>query len=256
MPNSLTFLLMTQTQLARIDVHRGRKTRVKSVSRRARNPGESLATSTDAAIRLGPKKTGDVWVFSTGCWTGVVHLAADVAAALDDEELEQAVALEAETYSGISAFESRLGMKRLPEESSGEARWWVTQIAQSDWHDVDQTVGQFGGRLGGMGHAALPAFPECLLTDPSRVPQSWRLHQCFGEATISLRGNSVEGRSPRERPPRGRGWRVDDVLALGDLKTQRTRGQLLDWCEETTVAEESLAWITDQPLLDPPGDPS
>jgi Tfp pilus assembly protein PilN len=170
-----------------------------------------------------------------------------VAAALDGEELEQAIALEAETYSGISAFESRLGMKRLPEDVSGESRWWVTQIAQSDWHDVDQTVRRFGGRLGGLGHAALPALPESLLDDPSGERQAWRLHQCFGEATISLKGHSFRGQSPRNRQ-----WQVDDVIALGDLSTQRTQSQLLDWCEETATVEESLAWITDQPLRDVP----
>ena len=99
-------------------------------------------------------------MFSNEFWTGVVHLASDVAAALDAEELDQAIALEAETYSGISAFESRLGLKALPRDDSGEARWWVTQIPQRDWQEVDQAIQQFHGKLAGIGHAALATFPN------------------------------------------------------------------------------------------------
>ena len=89
----------------------GKSPRAKEVRTRDRISGESIATLTDAAIRLGPKKTGEVWVFANDFWTGVIHLAGDVAAALDIDELEQAIALEAETFSGISAFDSRLGVK-------------------------------------------------------------------------------------------------------------------------------------------------
>ena len=234
MSNRRTLLLITQSQLARIDVAGGKSPRAKGVWIRDRIPGESIATLCDAAIRLGPKKTGDVWVFSNEFWTGVVHLASDVAGALDADELDQAIALEAETYSGISAFESRLGLKSLPKDISGEARWWVSQIPQDDWHDVDQVVRQFRGKLSGIGHAALAAFPTSALNDDGQSDrQRWRLNQSFGEATISIHGV---------------GDAISDVITLGDLKTQRTQTQLIEWCDETAGPGQSLAWVSDQPL--------
>ena len=234
MPNRLTLLLVTHTRLARVDVFGGKSPRTKGVWTRDRIPGESIGTLIDATIRLGPKKTGDVWVFSGDFWTGVIHLAGDVATVLDDDELDQAIALEAETYSGISAFESRLGLKALSKDISGEARWWVTQIPQSDWQEVEQVVRQFRGKLAGIGHPALAELPASLRNGESQSDrQQWRLNQSFGESTISING---VGRDIR------------DVITLGDLRTQRTQSQLQDWCEETAGRQQSLAWVTDHAM--------
>ena len=230
MANRLTLLLITQSQLARIDIVGGKSPQAKNVWTRERIPGESIATLADAAIRLGAKKTGDVWVFSNEFWTGVVHLAGDVAGTLEGDELDQAIALDAETFSGVSAFDSRLGLRSLPKDVSGEARWWVTQIPQSDWHEVDQVVRQFGGKLAGIGHAALAAIPADMSDNESR---SWRLNQAFGEATISINGV---------------GDSVNDVVTLGDLKTQRTQSQLLELCDDTSAREQLQAWIADHAL--------
>lgn len=234
MSNRLTLLLITQSQLARIDVAGGKSVRVKDVWTRDRIPGESIATLTDAAIRLGPDKTGDVWVFSSEFWTGEVQLAGDVAAALGDDELEQAIALEAETFSGVGAFDSRLGLKPLPKDAGGDARWWVTQIPQSDWHEVNQVIQQFRGKLAGMGHAALAGFPTVFgdkQDDSDRRP--WRLNQAFGETTVSINGVGND---------------ISEVITFGDLKTQRTQSQLLDWCDETERPNLATAWVTDQRL--------
>ena len=236
MPKKLTLLLISQKQLARIDVVSGKRARVKNHWIRERLSGESLATLADAAIRLGPKKTGDVWVLSTDFWTGVVHLTSDVAAALDGDELEQAIGLEAETYSGISAFESRLGISSLPRDDTGESRWWVTQVSHSDGQSIDQAIKQFGGKFAGAAHAALPSFPVCLSEDKTTAaPHHWRLHHCFADATIAIRGSGSE---------------VRDLITLGDLATQRNQAQLRDWCESAPTDQEAFAWITDQPLLD------
>ncbi len=232
MSNRQTLLLISHGQLARVDILAGKSPRVKDIWTRERMPGESTATLVDAAIRLGPKKTGEVWVFLNESWTGVIQLAGDVARALESDELHQAIALEAENYSGISAFDSHLGMHVLPNDADGEARWWVTQVPQSDWQEVEQVVRQFGGKLTGIGHPALAAFPtEQNASGTQADSHPWRLIQAFGESTISVEG---------------RGNDIQDVLTFGDLKTQRTRSQLVEWCEEE--GNKSLAWVTDQPL--------
>ena len=234
MSSRITLLLITQSQLARIDVTGGKSPRAKEVWTRDRIPGESIATLVDAAIRLGPKRIGNVWVFANDFWTGVIHLAGDVAAALDSDELDQAIALEAETFSGVSAFESRLGLKSLPKDPSGEARWWVTQIPHRDWQEVGQVVQQFRGKLAGMGHAALAAIPAELKVDTNDFDRRhWRLNQAFGESTISIHGVGDE---------------INDVVTFGDLKTQRTQSQLLEWCDQTDRPELDQAWVADRHL--------
>ncbi|MEL6109330.1 MAG: PilN domain-containing protein [Planctomycetota bacterium] len=234
MANQHTLLLITQSRLARVDVTVGKSSRVKGVWTLERMAGESIATLADATLRLGPKRCGDVFLLSHEFWTGVVHLASDVAGALDGEELDQAIALEAETFSGVSAFDSRLGIKSLPRDAGGEARWWVTQVPQADWREVDQVVRQFGGKLAGVGHPSLAAFPEGLaLNSDHSERRVWRLNQAFGESTLSVSGVGPD---------------IRDVITLGDLKTQRTRSQLLEWCEQTAESSESVTWVTDQNL--------
>ncbi|MEM9643484.1 MAG: PilN domain-containing protein [Planctomycetota bacterium] len=236
MSNRLTLILITHSNLTRVDVHGGKSTRAKGVWTRERIPGESTATLVEAALRLGPKNTGDTWVFMNEAWTGVVRLAGDVARVLDGDELDQAIALEAETYSGISAFESRLSFKSLPKDAGGDARWWVTQIPQSDWHEVNQVIRQCRGKLAGMGHPSLGAFPADLIDDADSSSQPWRLNQAFGETTVSVNGI---------------GDAVYEVLTLGDLRTQRTRSQLLEWSGSQTEQEVAVAWVTDRTLPDP-----
>ncbi|MEO1528861.1 MAG: PilN domain-containing protein [Planctomycetota bacterium] len=234
MPNRNTLLLITGSQLARVDVTVGKNPRVQGVWTLERLPGESIATLADAALRLGPKKCGEVFLLCHEFWTGVIHLASDVAGALDGDELDQAIALEAETYSGVSAFESRLGTKPLPRDASGESRWWVTQVPQADWNEVNQAVQQFGGKLAGIGHPSLAAFPSAIQrSSEDSERERWRLNQAFGESTLSISGVGSD---------------IRDVIALGDLKTQRTRSQLLDWCNQTAGSKESVAWVTDQSL--------
>ena len=234
MSNRQTLLLISHGHLARIDILGGKSPRVKDVWTRERMPGESTATLVDAAIRLGPKKTGEVWAFLNEAWTGVIQVAGDVARALESDELHQAIALEAENYSGISAFDSHLGMHVLPNNADGEARWWITQIPQSDWQDVEQVVRQFGGKLAGMGHPALAVFPKGQSASGMQVDgHGWRLIQAFGESTISVEGC---------------GDAIQDVMTFGDLKTQRTRSQLVDLYDEEE--NKSVAWVTDQPLPD------
>lgn len=225
MSNSLTLLLITETQLARVDVTRGRKPRVKNVWLRERILTDSMATLVEAALVLGPKRTGDVWVFSSAFWTGVVTLDPGIAASLDGDELEQAIALEAENFSGISGFDSQVGTKRLPVGKSGERRWWVTQFPQSDWWDAKNAVAQFGGTLKGMGHPAVATLPDSAAVravDRSRGSRgdsselSWRLLQVFEEQTLGISGVGSE---------------VVDVIALGTLESRRNQSQLSEWLE-------------------------
>ncbi|MBM83509.1 MAG: hypothetical protein CMJ78_23365 [Planctomycetaceae bacterium] len=226
MSKQLTLIVILESQLVRIDIASRRQLQVNEIWRRDRIESESLAGLTDSALRLGPKKTGDVWVLCADFWTGVVPLAPDAAGMLSSEELEQALTLEAEDYSGIPAFESKIGTRKLPPDNNGDHRWWVTQIPTSQWQDVQRTVTQFGGKWGGMAHPAIARLPGEL----AQNDQTWRVIQSFGDTTVAVLGC---------------GTGVVDVLSLGNISTQRTRSQLADWTEDTRVEGETLSWISD-----------
>jgi len=233
MSKNLTLILIAPSHLARVDVSVGRKAKVRNTWTRERVPSEPLAGQVDVALRLGPKKAGDVWVLPCEAWTGVVSLERELAGMLEGDELQQSIALETEAFSGISAFDSRLGATKLPPDVSGDPRWWVTQITHSDWQETHRCVNQFGAKWGGMAHpaAAFPVDTDTASTDDS----SWKMIQAFGETTVAMAGA---------------GQRIVDVMVAGNLATQRTTGQLEQWrsihaATGNSPTTDSVVWVSD-----------
>lgn len=228
MLNKLTLILLTGRQIARLDVAGGRRPRVVALWTRERIEAESTAAQVEAALRLGPAKCGTVWVLSADLWIGTVELTPDVVGMLADEELVQSVLLDAETYSGISAFESRAGLCVLPNASTGERRWWVVQAPSADYVDTARAVKQFGAKWGGLGHAA--AFGSL---SPESSTDSWRTVQAFGETTVALAGA---------------GEIASNAFSGGDLSTARAQTQLTEWIADTGGPDEPIVWLFDRPV--------
>ncbi|MDG2221947.1 MAG: bZIP transcription factor [Rubripirellula sp.] len=221
MSKRLTLLLVAPMHLSRIDMTVGRKPKVIGAWKRNRILGEPIAGQIDSALRSGPKRIGEVWVIDGDAWTGVVTMERDLVGMLQDDEWQQSLALETEAFSGLSAFESRLGAIPLPPDESGDSRWWVTQITQSDWQDAKCCIEQFGAKWGGMAH---PAVAGAVFPIPA--PDHWATIQLCGETTIATTGT---------------GERVLDVMVVGDLKTQRTLGQIAQWRIAHSV--DDVTWI-------------
>ena len=119
-----TLLLLTPRVLARIDLSGGKRPKVRRTWLRERFETESLGTLIDATFRLGPRKAGKVWVVSSDFWIGVVPLSLEITRLVSGDELQQSIASEAETYSGISSFDSRISTKSIPQSTpGGEAHW-------------------------------------------------------------------------------------------------------------------------------------
>ena len=184
----------------------------------------SLGTLVDTALRLGKKRKRNVYVAATRCWSGAVAVAPELMRDASPEETLQTIALEAEPFSGISAFDSRSAERPLPPTLAGDARYWVTQIAAGDLREIENAVRAAGGRLLGVGHPAVPVISQPAATEP------WQSLQFWDGATLAARGN---------------GEAIADMLTLASgLQSTRTR-QELEAFFPPADAEQSppLEWI-------------
>ncbi|MEM6470309.1 MAG: hypothetical protein AAF802_12205 [Planctomycetota bacterium] len=177
-----TILLITDATLGRFDLSGGAAPTVTSSWVRPSFTSQSAGTLVDAALRLGKSRRRQVYVLTTRCWTGSVAIGPDLVSGSSGDDLEQMVALEAETYSGISAFESSTSIRPLPPDALGDARFWLTQIPDTDLRSIDEAVRQAGGKLVGIGHPAVPTVDAKGPTEPWSSLQNW------DEATLLIRG--------------------------------------------------------------------
>ncbi|MEM8736625.1 MAG: hypothetical protein AAGG44_20515, partial [Planctomycetota bacterium] len=92
-------------------------------------------------------------------------------------------ALEAETFSGISAFESAASTQPLPPDALGDHRFWLTQIPDSDLRSISDALKQAGANMLGVAHPAVPTVDT-----PQSPTEEWRSLQNWDEATLLVRG--------------------------------------------------------------------
>ena len=179
-----TILLITETTLGRFDLSGGAAPKVTESWVRPSFPSESAGTLADAALRLGKSRKRQVYVLTTRCWTGSVAIGPELIAGAKGDGLKQMVALEAETFSGISAFESAASIVSLPPDSLGDHQFWLTQIPDQDVRSIDDALRQAGAKLAGVAH------PAVLTVDAAESPtDEWRILQNWDETTLLMRGS-------------------------------------------------------------------
>ena len=135
-----TILLITESTLGRFDLSGGAAPKVTESWVRPSFASQSAGTLADAALRLGKSRKREVYVLTTRCWTGLVGIEPEVLSGASGDDLTQMVALEAETFSGISAFESAANIVSLPPDSVGDHRFWLTQIPDQDVRSIDDAL--------------------------------------------------------------------------------------------------------------------
>lgn len=152
----LTLIVLTSQRLARIDLASPRgQLRVERALSCPAIPASELAAAVAIAYRMGepggnttalraPKPNGQrsVIVLNDDIWNDTLTLPLDVTVLLQPDELRQALAIEAENYSGLSAFDSRLASRQLVYTSSllldassnspAANSWWVAQVSNRD----------------------------------------------------------------------------------------------------------------------------
>lgn len=178
-----TILLITEQTLGRFDLSSGAAPSVSESWVRPSFASQSAGTLVDAALRLGKSHRRQVYVLTTRCWTGSVSVGPDLISGASEEDLDQMVALEAETYSGISAFESASSNSPLPPDELGDHRYWLTQIPDTDLRSIDDALRQAGAKLAGIAHPAVPKLAET-----ATPTEEWRSLQNWDEATLLIRG--------------------------------------------------------------------
>ncbi len=103
-----------------------------------------------------------VIVLSDDVWNDTLTLPLDVTVLLQPDELRQALAIEAENYSGVSAFQSRLAVRQLVYVSSNlvdvssnlpkPSSWWVAQVSDQDLASIRAATDSCGVKLLGVTH--------------------------------------------------------------------------------------------------------
>ncbi len=148
-----TILLITRQVSARIDLSGRKRLSVKHVWTGPGCDYDNILPAVPRALKLGTRRAGQVTVVSPDIWTGVLSLPTDVAAIASENEVFQALALEAEVDSGISAFESRTNAMRIEDaDRSDESLWCVSQLALRNLQELSNALRTLGSHLHSVAH--------------------------------------------------------------------------------------------------------
>lgn len=144
--------------------------------------GAGLPEAARQALRLGPRSAKDVWLLTDQVWTQRLYFASAVMAGLGGDELRRAMGFEAESFSGIPALQSRLGVHRLGVVEGAEA-FWITQVPSDVAAEAGAAIADAGGaKLRGIVHPGGLSAP--LLSMDKTAPFS-RV-EVWGRATLCI----------------------------------------------------------------------
>ena len=182
-PSSSILLLISTSRLLRADMGGGGAPGCVSVPRPA---GMALAAAVKAALDLGGKARGMVWVLAEELFEHKVILNPSQVAGLTPEQTARALAFEAEPFSGIPVLEGVTGFR-----ADGDGIFDVVEITRADREAIQKTVAAAGGRLAGISHSGTPPAEE--------QPVTWLLNmqQKLEMGSVPVIGAAVLMPSPR-----------------------------------------------------------
>lgn len=165
-----TLLVVTNSRIARIDFIGRRRKSVQEIWTQTVPPSESssdwLYIATAHAIKLSPKPLGRVTLVSPLVWTDLLRLPADVIALSSEAELRQALAIEAEAESGLSAFESEIAFTRLDSDRADGELFCTSMVTSSLLERLSQLIRTNNARL----HSLVHPVSLQLFNSPSDAP--------------------------------------------------------------------------------------
>lgn len=173
---SHTILLITRQVLARIDLAGKRRPKVKQIWSQPGSDYGALLPEVVRALKLGPRP-GSLTVVSPDFWTDILSLPADVLAIAGEHEMLQALALEAEVESGLSAFESRCGAFPLRAAGVDDKSYCVSQVANATLREFESVAKSNGTLLFGTSHpiaAQLSSMVDVTVEQATELLECWR----------------------------------------------------------------------------------
>ena len=185
-----TILLITRQVLARIDLTGKRRLSVKQIWTQPSCDYDSIQSEVLRTLKLGTRRPTHVTVVSPEFWTDVLSVPADVATIAKENEINQALALEAEVESGLSAFDSRTIAFKIHDldERNEDGQWCVTQVANAQLRELSHTLRMAGTRLHGIAHplvAQLAAAKSLSVEGVQELLRPWREKTEFTEVAMA-----------------------------------------------------------------------
>ena len=185
-----TILLITRQVLARIDLSGKRRLSVKQIWTQPSCDYDSIQSEVSRTLKLGTRRPTHVTVVSPEFWTDVLSVPADVATIAKENEINQALALEAEVESGLSAFDSRTIAFKIHDldERNEDGQWCVTQVANAQLRELSHTLRMAGTRLHGIAHpivAQLAAAKNLSVEGVQELLRPWREKTEFTDVAMA-----------------------------------------------------------------------
>lgn len=229
-----TLILITAGRCCRADV--GARGEVSGVWSQARRGGLNLAESVRLALGLGSPVSGrGVLVLTTEVWTQTLSLHRGQISGLSRAELEQALAFEAEPFSGLSALESVLGFCESGARD-GTASFWIVQLSRSEREAVLRVVKEGGARLQGIAHPGAVSAPLGAVA----AGTAWRRIECWDGTWLLVLcedGRSVQVKVVPSAPE------TRDLPSHGTLERLNAR-------ENSPFTADEVAWsLNDEATL-------
>jgi hypothetical protein len=180
-----TILLVTRDRLVRAELRAGRTIDVTDIKEEQRLAADDLPSQVEAALRLGKRRPGRVWILAGEIWTQTLGLAPEALSGLSPDEVTRALGFEAEPFSGLGAMEA--AMDAVPLAGEGRQRqFWLTELPAAQLEQIEFLVRQSGGRLMGISHpGGLPAALD------GGADTSWRRVELWPGAIIAVQSPSA-----------------------------------------------------------------
>jgi hypothetical protein len=212
---AITLLLITRERLVRADFTSGSAPVLKDLQQRSRPESDDLEMLVDTAIRMGKKRLGKVFVLCSDLWIQTLHMQADMARGLEEQDLARALSFEAEPLSGISAIDSQAGVATIASTGQ-QGDFWLIQVPNSQVAQVDDVIHEAGGKLHGLLH------PAGICTSlASSQDGAWQRVELWPGTIVC--GRQEPGAPPQVKvinsEPSQRGWQSAVETWLGDAGT-------------------------------------
>lgn len=241
----LTILYFDETMVARIDLPDHSGSRKRQGPRKQQQFWSSVCTAEFSvsdrireALELSPERPGRIAIISPCFWTDVLHVPQDVASIASEAEVYQALAIEAESNSGIAAFECMLGAIPLASKDRQASLWLATQVSRAQWSAVSELLRQRNLNLRCVAHPIVGTLAgdqpqeSHLVLDALRVWDVWH-----------AQGTPVESNDHEAISSKAEAWAA--ALERSDVRPLfiRTPGGRSAWCLPAASATLTLLTI-------------